>query len=129
MRNGSLSVAYRTNFRDTSCDHAIINAKPGDKLRGSLHIGNLVIPVALGRGGIIANKREGDGGTPRGIYRPLRVWWRADRHTRPITRLPLRRITSTDGWCETPGDANYNRPIKLTPELDRRPPAARRSPL
>ena len=30
----------------------------------------LTIPVALGRGGILANKREGDGGTPRGTSVP-----------------------------------------------------------
>ncbi len=37
------------------------------------------MPVALGRGGIRANKREGDGGTPRGTFRLRRLWWRADR--------------------------------------------------
>ena len=37
------------------------------------------MPVALGRGGIKADKREGDGGTPRGRFRPVRLWWRADR--------------------------------------------------
>jgi L,D-peptidoglycan transpeptidase YkuD (ErfK/YbiS/YcfS/YnhG family) len=47
--------------------------------------GPLALPVALGRGGIRANKREGDGGTPLGVFRPKRVWWRGDRHTRPLT--------------------------------------------
>lgn len=115
MRKDPLSTNSRTNFRDPQCDLAIVNVKPGNRLRGTLQFMNRSFPVALGRGGVIANKREGDGGTPRGIYKPLRVWWRADRHIRPLTRMPLRRITIEDGWCETPGEANYNRAIKLSP--------------
>jgi L,D-peptidoglycan transpeptidase YkuD (ErfK/YbiS/YcfS/YnhG family) len=73
----------------------------------------LALPVALGRGGIKANKREGDAGTPRGNFRLKRLWWRADRHPRPVTSLPLQRITSADGWCEDPTDRHYNQPIKI----------------
>jgi L,D-peptidoglycan transpeptidase YkuD (ErfK/YbiS/YcfS/YnhG family) len=75
--------------------------------------GPRAIPVALGRGGIKANKREGDGGTPRGRFRLKRLWWRADRMPRPRTRLPVRRIGVNDGWCEDPRDRHYNQPIRL----------------
>lgn len=84
---------------------------PGRKSRGLLRAGALVLPVALGRGGIKANKREGDGGTPRGRFRPLRLWWRADRLPRPRTLLPTRRITRAAAWSEDPGDRSYNRPV------------------
>ena len=47
-----------------------VRAAAGDPRRGWLTAGPQTIPVALGRGGIIANKREGDGGTPTGIFRP-----------------------------------------------------------
>ena len=70
--------------------------------------------MALGRGGIRANKREGDGGTPKGIFRPRQVWWRADRHTRPRSFLPTRAISAEDAWCEDPNDRHYNKPIRLT---------------
>jgi L,D-peptidoglycan transpeptidase YkuD (ErfK/YbiS/YcfS/YnhG family) len=70
------------------------------------------VPVALGRGGIKANKREGDGGTPRGQFRPVRLWWRADRMPRPQTLLTIRRIGPADAWCEDPDDRRYNRPFK-----------------
>jgi len=73
----------------------------------------MALPVALGRGGIKANKREGDGGTPRGTFRLRRLWWRADRVPRPMTHLPVRPITSADGWCEDPADRHYNQPIRL----------------
>jgi L,D-peptidoglycan transpeptidase YkuD (ErfK/YbiS/YcfS/YnhG family) len=71
-------------------------------------------PVALGRSGIRANKREGDGGTPRGLFRPVRLWWRADRMPRPRTLLPVRRIGKNDGWCENPADRRYNQPVSVT---------------
>lgn len=76
-------------------------------------VGGLQIPVALGRGGIRADKREGDGGTPRGCFRLLRLWWRADRVARPASRLPLRRIGRQDAWCEDAADGRYNRAVKL----------------
>jgi L,D-peptidoglycan transpeptidase YkuD (ErfK/YbiS/YcfS/YnhG family) len=73
----------------------------------------LTIPVALGRGGILANKREGDGGTPRGSFHPRRLWWRADRFPRPRTFLVSRAIASADAWCEDPDDRHYNQPIRV----------------
>jgi L,D-peptidoglycan transpeptidase YkuD (ErfK/YbiS/YcfS/YnhG family) len=90
-----------------------VRRRPGRPTQGWLLAGPLALPVALGRGGIKANKREGDGGTPRGRYRLRRLWWRADRHPRPPTLLPLRAIRPDDGWCEDPGDRHYNRPVKV----------------
>jgi L,D-peptidoglycan transpeptidase YkuD (ErfK/YbiS/YcfS/YnhG family) len=71
--------------------------------------------VALGRAGILANKREGDGGTPRGRFRLKRLWWRADRIVRPRTCLPVRPIGPADAWSEDPADRLYNRPVKRRP--------------
>ena len=62
--------------------------------------------------GIKADKREGDGGTPRGRFRPVRLWWRADRLPRPRTSLPVRRIGRDDAWCEDPHDRRYNRAFR-----------------
>ena len=93
-----------------------MRAKPGQRSRGWLVAGPLALPVALGRGGIRANKREGDGGTPRGTFRLRRLWWRADRLPRPRTLLPVRRIRQDDGWCEDPRDRHYNQPIRLPPD-------------
>jgi L,D-peptidoglycan transpeptidase YkuD (ErfK/YbiS/YcfS/YnhG family) len=71
------------------------------------------VPVALGRGGIRANKREGDGGTPKGTFRPRQLWWRADRHPRPRTFLPVRAIGPEDAWCEDPNSRHYNQAVRL----------------
>jgi len=87
-------------------------ARPGRRWQGWLFAGPLTLPVALGRAGIRADKREGDGGTPRGRFNPLRLWWRADRWLRPPTGLPTRRIGPADAWCEDPADRRYNRPFR-----------------
>jgi L,D-peptidoglycan transpeptidase YkuD (ErfK/YbiS/YcfS/YnhG family) len=76
-------------------------------------VGTLRVRRAAGRGGIVLDKREGDGGTPAGIW-PLReVLYRPDRLAMPVTRLPVRPLQPYDGWCDAPGDARYNKPVRL----------------
>jgi len=90
-----------------------VRTRPGNRTRGVLLAGPHAIPAVLGRSGIRANKREGDGGTPRGRFRLVRLWWNPARGPRPATRLPVRRIAADDAWCEDPADRRYNRPIKI----------------
>src|ERR1700753_3252799 len=87
----------------------VVRVRPSalDPHRGWLTLDGRTVPVALGRAGIKAAKREGDGGTPRGSFRPRRLWWRADRHPRPRTALPLRAIKADDAWCEDPQSRHY----------------------
>jgi L,D-peptidoglycan transpeptidase YkuD (ErfK/YbiS/YcfS/YnhG family) len=89
-----------------------VAARPGMRSRGLLIAGRLVIPVVLGRTGIRANKREGDGATPHGRFRLRRLWWRADRGPRPPTLLPTARIDRCVAWSEDPSDSRYNRPFR-----------------
>lgn len=67
---------------------------------------------ALGKGGMMARKREGDGGTPIGRLRCLSAWLRTDRVKAGGIALPVRAITAQDGWCDQVGDRNYNRPVR-----------------
>jgi L,D-peptidoglycan transpeptidase YkuD (ErfK/YbiS/YcfS/YnhG family) len=79
---------------------------------GWLHLGPLRFPCAVGHGGSRVRKREGDGATPIGRWPIDGVLFRADRVTRPRTMLPVQRIRRMDGWCDAPGDRNYNRPVR-----------------
>lgn len=89
-----------------------VRTRPGGRAGGILLAGRHAIPVMLGRAGIRANKREGDGATPRGRFRLIRLWWRADRHPRPRTGLPATRIDRHIAWCEDSTDRRYNRPFR-----------------
>jgi L,D-peptidoglycan transpeptidase YkuD (ErfK/YbiS/YcfS/YnhG family) len=89
-----------------------VRAAAGDSRRGWLIAGGRTIPVALGRSGIRADKREGDGGTPKGTFWPRQLWWRADRHPRPRTFLAVRAIGPEDAWCEDPSSRHYNQPVR-----------------
>ena len=99
-------------MRRVSFDTIEVRPRPGRRSQGWLRGGALLVPVALGRSGVRANKREGDGGTPCGRFRAVRLWWRADRLPRPRTSLPLRRIGPAEAWCEDPTDRRYNRPFR-----------------
>ena len=73
----------------------------------------LALRAAFGRGGITAQKREGDGGTPAGLLKLVRVLYRADRLPPPRCAVPLEPISPGDGWCDDVADAAYNRPVRL----------------
>src|SRR5688572_14511024 len=90
----------------------IVEARSGET-RGVARLGDRIFPCALGRSGLIANKREGDGGTPIGRFPFRRLLYRADRVPHIATRLPARHIEPEDGWCDDPADPAYNKPVRL----------------
>ena len=90
-----------------------VTADPNNPTRGTVRCGALHFACVLGRSGISAHKKEDDGATPTGRYALRRVLYRADKLESPRTRLPVSAIQRHDGWCDAPGDANYNRPVTL----------------
>jgi L,D-peptidoglycan transpeptidase YkuD (ErfK/YbiS/YcfS/YnhG family) len=68
---------------------------------------------AIGRAGIVRNKREGDGASPAGGWPMREVLFRRDRLDRIETALPVRALEPEDGWCDDPADPLYNRPVRL----------------
>lgn len=81
--------------------------------RGILEFGPFRWPCALGRSGIRAVKREGDGASPRGSYAVLRVYYRPDKFRRSPVAVPTAALTACAGWCDAAGDRNYNRRVRL----------------
>lgn len=82
---------------------------------GLFDLGDRKVRCALGRGGVkpAAEKQEGDGVSPIGVWPIRHVLYRPDRSGRPETRLTVRALAPDDGWCDAPGDPAYNRPVKL----------------
>ena len=63
-------------------------------------------PCTLGRGGVVTDKREGDGGTPAGVHRIVGCLYRPDRMAPPCDwAVPIR---PGDLWCDDPGHEDYN---------------------
>jgi L,D-peptidoglycan transpeptidase YkuD (ErfK/YbiS/YcfS/YnhG family) len=91
----------------------VVRARPGHPTQGILAWNNHVFPCALGRGGIGMLKQESDGATPLGSMRLISGYHRHGRLAQLTSRLPLARIKPADGWCDAPGDRNYNRPVTL----------------
>jgi len=91
----------------------VVRPRPGRPDQGLMQAGGSVFQCALGRSGIRAIKREGDGATPLGRMRLINGHFRRGRLTPLRSRLPLSAIGPDDGWCDAPQDRNYNRPIRL----------------
>ena len=86
----------------------------GDRTKGQVLAGRSVIACVLGRCGFVQVKREGDGGSPRGVFQLRGGTYRPDRlGARPRSGLTLRPTRPGDGWCDDPADRRYNRPIRL----------------
>jgi L,D-peptidoglycan transpeptidase YkuD (ErfK/YbiS/YcfS/YnhG family) len=82
---------------------------------GRLLLDGVLVRCALGKGGVkpAADKREGDGATPLGVWPIRRLLYRPDRGPPPATGLPTAPIAPEDGWCDAPLDPAYNRPVRL----------------
>lgn len=82
---------------------------------GDFQFGEITTRCVLGKGGVrpAADKREGDGASPLGVWPIRAVLYRPDRLSLPPTTLPVRPIAPTDGWCDAADDPAYNRPVTL----------------
>jgi L,D-peptidoglycan transpeptidase YkuD (ErfK/YbiS/YcfS/YnhG family) len=107
-----MSFPRRTR-RSKAKAQLILRAMNAASQRGCLQFGAFLVPCALGRAGVRVLKREGDGATPRGRYGLRSVLYKQGLVARPRTALAVRAIRATDGWCDSPADRNYNRPVDL----------------
>lgn len=90
------SAADRVGARTTD----LVLTPTGLRFRGR------TFPCTIGRGGLVRDKREGDGATPVGAHRIVGMLYRPDRMARPATwALP---IGPGDLWCDDPRHEDYN---------------------
>jgi len=95
-----------------------VRAKAG-AINGTLACKGQTYPCALGRSGVLHPKFEGDGGTPAGVFGLREIRYRPDRIGKaPASGLPVYPSKPTDGWCDDPADANYNRLVTLPYQSD-----------
>lgn len=89
-------------------DRLIVRAPAGEPV-GTLQAEGRIFKCALGRSGIVSDKKEGDGGTPIGVF-PLRMlYYRVDSEPEISTILRSYSIKPDDFWCDDPADpVHYN---------------------
>lgn len=80
---------------------------------GLLKYKNLKVRCALGKAGIGKKKKEGDCITPKGKYKIIKVFYRADRIKKIKSNFRLYKIKKNMGWCDDPYSKSYNKLIKL----------------
>lgn len=91
----------------------VVTADAPGATQGWAEIGGRKFRCALGRGGIVIDKREGDGGTPVGSFPLRRLFVRADKGTTPKAPVPVAITTKDDGWCDAPEHPDYNSYVTL----------------
>jgi L,D-peptidoglycan transpeptidase YkuD (ErfK/YbiS/YcfS/YnhG family) len=91
----------------------LVQSDPSDPRRGVADLAGSRFACVLGKNGVHADKREGDGATPAGNFLLRSVLYRPDRLAPPRTGLKLRPLDPQEGWCDDPAAPAYNRLIRL----------------
>ena len=78
-----------------------------------LYIGEFRLKCAIGKEGIRKNKFEGDGCTPKGIFKIGSLYFRKDRLNEPECLLSSKKILRNFGWCDDSGHKFYNRLVRF----------------
>jgi len=83
------------------------------KKSGYLKYKNFKYRCALGKSGVNKKIKEGDGITPKGVFKITKIYYRADKIKIIKTNIKKIKITKNMGWCDDPVSRFYNRQIKL----------------
>ncbi len=67
-------------------------------------------PCSIGKGGITADKREGDGATPVGTHAIVGMLYRPDRLLKPARWATA--VGPADLWSDDGEDVNYNQMVR-----------------
>ena len=91
------------------CNNNTLNVSSDGKLR----FNKKVYKCAIGKSGLLKNKREGDGTTPIGTFSIREIFYRADRIAKPKSRIRVSSLTPNDAWSDDPENVNYNKKVML----------------
>jgi len=83
------------------------------KKSGYLNYKNLKYRCALGKSGIKKKKKEGDNVTPSGVFKIIKIYYRADKIKKIISPIKKIQIKKNMGWCDDSKSNFYNQQINL----------------
>ena len=87
------------------------------KNKDTLIFDDFIFRCSIGKRGISNKKKEGDLCTPKGLFKLGTVFYRSDRVKNIQTKLKLRKIDRSMGWCNDPLNKKYNSLIKISKKL------------
>ena len=88
------------------------------KNKVTLKFDEFIFRCAIGKRGLIKEKIEGDRKTPIGTYTLGNLYFRKDRHLKPITKLKCIPIKKDMGWCDdVKSKKYYNKLIKVNKNI------------
>jgi L,D-peptidoglycan transpeptidase YkuD (ErfK/YbiS/YcfS/YnhG family) len=83
------------------------------KKTGYLKYKNFKFRCSLGKAGIKKKIKEGDNITPKGIFKIIKIYYRADRIKKIKIPTETIKITKNIGWCDDSKSKHYNKQINL----------------
>ena len=81
------------------------------KNKHTLQVDEFQFRCSIGKNGVIKNKSEGDKGTPKGLFKLLKIFYRADRVLLNSCIIKKTKITKNMGWCDDASSKFYNKQI------------------
>ena len=82
------------------------------KNKDTLVFKKFILRCSTGKNGIKVKKIEGDKSTPKGIFSIGKLYYRADRVEKPLTKISTKIIKKDMAWCDDPKSKYYNKEIK-----------------
>src|SRR6056300_544945 len=83
------------------------------KNKHTVKFDDFVFKCCISKNGLNKFKKEGDGKTPKGIFKIEHLYFRKDRIKKPLTKLKCIEIKRDMGWCDNVKNKNYNKLIKI----------------
>ena len=84
----------------------------------TLAFDEFIFRCSIGKKGTTKKKIEGDKKTPSGTFSLGNLYYRKDRHTKPVTKLKCIPINKEMGWCDDIQNKKYyNRLIKINKNI------------
>tara|TARA_Y100001958_G_scaffold105552_1_gene73758 strand:+ start:275 stop:766 length:492 start_codon:yes stop_codon:yes gene_type:complete len=88
------------------------------KNKGTLEFKEFTFKCCFGLNGLSVNKKEGDKQTPIGTFSLDKLFYRADKHKKPVTSLSCIKINKNMGWCDDLSNEKfYNKLIKVNSKV------------
>ena len=81
------------------------------KNKATLIFDDFTFKCCIGKNGITSKKIEGDMKTPEGLFSLGKIYYRKDRHLKPISKLNSTSINKKMGWCNDITNKKYNKLI------------------